>query len=548
MDILKPRVQTRFGYPEAAALLLFVLFAFLCVPYHEPWFDETQAWLIVRDSSLKDILLHRLHYEGAPAVWYLLLWMIKLLHISYRGMQFIAATIAVAGVYVWLRFNPLPRAISLLVPFGFFVQYQYALICRSYVLFPLLAFSMMTLYQDRRSKPLSYCVLAGLLANCSLHMAAFAGGAVLFFVASRWESHPPPKTSIFRKLAAPALVLLIAFTLAAATAWPTPDGSFGNKVIDKLRVPSGNGELPPLSVPRNDYPQPLHQGRAAAALWHVIYPPPAASHHAIIVGKLVERLLRFITVITVPVSTSNILALVFLSLLFWNLWRYRLVYALTPYVLVVAICIVVWGSSHHLGIVWISLVCALWTVADADLQQPSERRAPLLALYCVSLLVVSLQVVWSVVAIHRDIRLPYSSSLATANFLRLQPVGTTIAGFDPDSTSVNVFLSHSPYINQSLDYWPYSRTHDPNLYAAQVIAQNPDLVVTEYWTVGSLLTNQWFTLADQGTVQLVDPLLTAVVLSRGYTQTHRFCGEHLFRNAVEENLCLAVYERPKSIH
>ena len=41
--------------------------------FHEPWFDEAQAYLLARDSSFHDLLMYWTHYEGHPPLWHLLL-------------------------------------------------------------------------------------------------------------------------------------------------------------------------------------------------------------------------------------------------------------------------------------------------------------------------------------------------------------------------------------------------------------------------------------------------------------------------------------------
>ena len=41
--------------------------------FHEPWFDEAQAWLIAKSASYKEIITVVPHYEGHPPLWHLLL-------------------------------------------------------------------------------------------------------------------------------------------------------------------------------------------------------------------------------------------------------------------------------------------------------------------------------------------------------------------------------------------------------------------------------------------------------------------------------------------
>lgn len=64
MDLLKPRSHPSFHKLEAIVLGLYVLLSGWITHFHEPWADEAQSWLIARDSSLSDLFLKRLHYEG----------------------------------------------------------------------------------------------------------------------------------------------------------------------------------------------------------------------------------------------------------------------------------------------------------------------------------------------------------------------------------------------------------------------------------------------------------------------------------------------------
>ena len=41
--------------------------------FHEPWFDESQAWLIARCVSFKELFTYVPHYEGHPPLWHLIL-------------------------------------------------------------------------------------------------------------------------------------------------------------------------------------------------------------------------------------------------------------------------------------------------------------------------------------------------------------------------------------------------------------------------------------------------------------------------------------------
>jgi len=76
-------------------------------------------------------------------------------------MGWISAVIAAAGVYVLLRFSPFPFVLRALLPFTYFIAYQYAVVSRSYVLFPVLCFGVAAVYRLARPRPLLMAVLLG---------------------------------------------------------------------------------------------------------------------------------------------------------------------------------------------------------------------------------------------------------------------------------------------------------------------------------------------------------------------------------------------------
>jgi len=59
--------------PEIFFSCCISLFLALFPRFHEPWFDEAQAWQIAKCASLKDILFTIPHYEGHTPLWHLIL-------------------------------------------------------------------------------------------------------------------------------------------------------------------------------------------------------------------------------------------------------------------------------------------------------------------------------------------------------------------------------------------------------------------------------------------------------------------------------------------
>ncbi|MGB2635516.1 MAG: hypothetical protein WAM58_16420, partial [Candidatus Acidiferrum sp.] len=136
---------------DGLVLLAYSAVVLWTLQYHEKWADEAQAWLIARDLSLKMIWFHEMRYEGTPALWHTILWLVQhVFHAGYGAIGYIGAFFAIAGAAVLLFKAPFPRFIRWLLVFGYVFVYQYAVIARPYTLLPLLAFCAAILFKDLR--------------------------------------------------------------------------------------------------------------------------------------------------------------------------------------------------------------------------------------------------------------------------------------------------------------------------------------------------------------------------------------------------------------
>ena len=51
--------------------LIFAAYAVLLIViacFHEPWYDEAEAWQMARGASIHDLLFYIPHYEGHPSL------------------------------------------------------------------------------------------------------------------------------------------------------------------------------------------------------------------------------------------------------------------------------------------------------------------------------------------------------------------------------------------------------------------------------------------------------------------------------------------------
>jgi len=197
------------------AALGYVLVMALMVPRHEPWADEAQSWLLSRDASLLQLWGRLLHYEGTPGLWQTLLHALIRLGLPYSALGFVSALLGLAAVVLLLRCAPLPLFIRILLPFTYYLCYQYAIIARSYALIAPLLFGIAAIYPHAARKPVWTTVLLCLLAGVSVH-----GFLISLCI---WVTLYGRGRRMFSIAGAAYLFVLI---LLAISAWPAKDVAF----------------------------------------------------------------------------------------------------------------------------------------------------------------------------------------------------------------------------------------------------------------------------------------------------------------------------------
>ena len=169
---------------------------------------------------------HVLRYEGTPGLWHLLLMPLARGGFPYGWFNYFSAAIAVGGVGVFLARSPLPRWMTALVPFTYFLAYQYAVVARQYVLLaPLLFLIAWNMYRDRGRRPLLLAGLLALLAHTSVHGLALAAAMALGWLADAARSWPAWNAALRRRHMAAGVLLLAAAAAAIVVLWPAADNA-----------------------------------------------------------------------------------------------------------------------------------------------------------------------------------------------------------------------------------------------------------------------------------------------------------------------------------
>ena len=209
--------QPLYRRPETWVFALYVALTAVLICFHEPWFDEVQAWLIARDAPLHDILFVIPHYEGHPPLWHLLLAVPARLGVPYEvGLK--TVNLLTAYWLVWLiEFrSPFSKPAKAVLPFTYFLFYQYAIVSRPYALLGAALMLAAIFFKERETKPGRFVAALVLLCLTSAFGIVLACG-----IAAAWvlELVVREKKRVFGWLKAhKAVVLWLAVLVAVGLA------------------------------------------------------------------------------------------------------------------------------------------------------------------------------------------------------------------------------------------------------------------------------------------------------------------------------------------
>ena len=173
---------------ELATVVLFAVLHFVMTAFHEPWFDEAVSWQIARCATVSDILFKVPHYEGHPQLWHLILVPFAKLGLPYELSLAVVTLLFVGGAVVLLVYkSPFPRVIRCLLPFTYFIFYQYGVIARAYCVMLFVFVCLAIVYPKRNVSPGRYAIALAALCGTSAFGIVMAGGIALAWLIEIWE-------------------------------------------------------------------------------------------------------------------------------------------------------------------------------------------------------------------------------------------------------------------------------------------------------------------------------------------------------------------------
>ncbi|WP_391496086.1 ABC transporter ATP-binding protein [Gardnerella swidsinskii] len=417
-------------HARALSFIAYMAVVAIVTYFHEPWFDEAQSWLIARDSSFVDLLTLRPHYEGHPPLWTLLLSIPAKTGVPYeiglKGVQLLC-TALLGG---WLIFRaPFSKLAVFLLPFTYFLCFQYGVTSRPYALLCVALFMVAHYWKRSDSKPSDTWKLAlslVLLCAISAYGIALAAGFALAWIWRAAKSAGIKKAfaEIFSNINRLVSWIILALVGIASIIciWPASNAFASRETFD------GNS--------------PLTQ------FLSFIFVMPSESMFTQFAGDVSLRRLTL--------SVPSAIICVIISILIWAFAiriayrRGMLVSLILPY-LTFAVVATQYFTLHHAGIVFAFFVAQLWMCIARKPLESKDIPAIIFRLFkaenkntnktensnensnsrsasksvgskviagIITVVLLSPSLIWNAYSCVNDIRFDYSGSRALAQFIK----------------------------------------------------------------------------------------------------------------------------------
>ncbi len=375
---------------EILTLLLYAGFLLLVMLYHEPWFDEAQAWMIAKDSCFITLIKSVTHYEGNPPIWFIALMPIAKSGVPFEiGIKTVNYVIQVSAMGILIFKAPFKRIIKCTIPFTYFFFYQYGVISRPYSLMVIGFVLLAIFYKNRYKKPYFFVFAMILICSSSAFGMVISAGITLSWLYDifRGTEISYKFCEFIRSNIFISLLLLLAYNIILVFCiYPFP-GTYGISVF-------GNDE----KIVRMAY-------------MFLIAPADALfTNSAVGVANSSINLNLFISIIL-----SSLLNLIMIIL---TKQHKKLSLFLIPFTLFALFSTNIYFWNHHVGIITMFYLFTLWCCEEDKSNKVQFHKF----IKCTGILLlgtaITISIYWTAAASVNDIKLNYGTGREAARFIK----------------------------------------------------------------------------------------------------------------------------------
>lgn len=450
---------------QCICFALFIVLACIGFCIHEMWYDEAQAWQIARTASLKDIVFSIPHWEGHPPFWHLLLAIPAKLGVPWQwGVGTIGLLFMLVNGFLIFFKAPFPRWVCCLLPFSYFLFYQYGIIVRPYSAMTLTLLLLAIYFPQKDKRSTLYIALLAALCMCHIFGIAIAGGITLAWL---WElkSNRPWKVyipALLRDSRFHKMLCLLGFVILLFICMHQTDGVLSTYLF--------------------------HTRSVLKQILYVLFAAPA---DAVLTNLADATFIMEQNFAWRPLLVTCAIGLFLWGLLLVCLPRKRLLYLLLPYVCLGGI-LVHYSSRHHIGVVLLLFIWYAWiTLQESSVTVRLPQTLKLLARTVLAILLI-LPTMWSAYAIYLDYKLVFFPGKQVMEFLEKYNLThkTIFAAWDIRSTNYRFFWANPNMLPAAVMlnvYMPHNMIANFNNGSKQAFLINEmadetkSRQITQYW-------------------------------------------------------------------
>lgn len=379
-----------------AAFFLYLIFVCVISFFHEPWFDEAQAWQIARCAPMHDLFFTIPHFEGHPPLWYLILAPFARLGAPYE-LSLSIINIVFISIAVWILIfkTKLPDILKLTLPFTYFVFYQYGAISRPYSIMMLAFMLCAILYKSKEEKPFRMVLALMLLCSTSAYGIVYA-----FLICVSWLYEIMNGKNFFafvkefvKSRTFYSLVLLTIF-------------AFGTLL---MILPSENSLV---SATKSDADLSFYLNNF---FYTFLLMPYDATIGSIVIDEINLVETSFISAAYIP---YYLLSAAMYVLLFVFAKRHKKIPLFLPFILMPLFFGTVFLLSHHIGLFMLYLIFFICVCFDEDETTAEEETCSIQTVFIAFMYITAaVQIFWSVSSSILEINKSYYASRDIAEYI-----------------------------------------------------------------------------------------------------------------------------------
>ncbi len=437
-------------------VLSFFVLSLIGILNHEMWRDETQAWLIARDSLTLSDLYENLKFEGHPALWHLCLFIITKFTHNPFAMQFFHILIATAIVWIFVKLSPFNILQKALFTFSYFPFFEYNLISRNYSLGLLFVFIFCYLFTSKKRNYILLFSSLALLANTNVYglLICLCSSATLIIDTIR--IYRIDKSQLNRKqiknLKMGLIVLCLGIGLSLFQLAPLAIQDTAKDINDNI------GEIGEETVvSKFDFLLTMLRrlGYSLRAIWYSYIPIPNFFEYHFWSQNLVS-ISSFLILLS---SFASLFLLIFSIILFLDKPIVLFLYLSGNFTIILFTWLKWQGTLRHHGNLFILFLACIWISKFSEKAYDVPRSLQKISAYFkkfqkkIITAILLIQMVSGLYAYSMDLIYPFSKSRIAANFIKKEQLSEKFIIGDRDT----IISPISAYLDKKIYYVAYDQ-------------------------------------------------------------------------------------------